>query len=100
MPKLKPSTVVSTAAEDAAITAAARQDPDAVPYIDDNWAKIRSKRTRGRPGQDVSKVPISIRLNALVVDAFEAAGEGWQTRTNEALSQYARQEHLLSSSKF
>jgi hypothetical protein len=37
MPKLKPGTVVPTPEEDAAITAAAMQDPDAIPYTDKEW---------------------------------------------------------------
>lgn len=37
MPKLKPGTVIPTPQEDAAITAAAMQDPDALPYTDEEW---------------------------------------------------------------
>ena len=95
MPKLKPGTVVPTADEDAAITAAAMQDPDARPYTDEEWAQVKPKRPRGRPAQDVTKAPISIRLDTRVVDAFRATGEGWQTRMNDALLEYVQQHGML-----
>lgn len=93
MPKLKPGTILATPEEDAAITAAAMQDPDAMPYTDEEWAKVRLRR--GRPAQDVTKVPTSIRLDAWVVKAFKATGEGWQTRMNDVLLAYVQQHDML-----
>jgi uncharacterized protein (DUF4415 family) len=72
------------------------QDPDARPYTDEEWAQVKPKRGRGRPAQDVTKVPTSIRLDARVVDAFKATGDGWQTRMNDALFEYAQQHGMLS----
>jgi uncharacterized protein (DUF4415 family) len=95
MPKLKPGTVVPTPDEDVAITKAAMQDPDARPYTDEEWAQVKPKRGRGRPAQEVTKVPTSIRLDARVVDAFKATGDGWQTRMNDALFEYAQQHGML-----
>jgi uncharacterized protein (DUF4415 family) len=95
MPKLKPGTVVPAPDEDAAITAAAMQDPDAQPYTDEEWETVKPKRARGRPAQEVTKVPTSIRLDARVVEAFKATGEGWQTRMNNALFEYAKQHNML-----
>ncbi|MFP5391634.1 MAG: BrnA antitoxin family protein [Gammaproteobacteria bacterium] len=94
MPKLKPGTIHATPEEDAAITAAAMDDPDALPYTDEEWAKVKPRR--GRPAQDITKVPMSIRLDARVVDAFKATGDGWQTRMNDALLEYAQQHHMLT----
>jgi uncharacterized protein (DUF4415 family) len=71
-------------------------DPDARPYTDEEWAKVKPKRARGRPPQEVTKVPVSIRLDARVADAFRATGEGWQTRMNEALFEYAQQHGMLT----
>jgi uncharacterized protein (DUF4415 family) len=96
MPKLKPGTVVPTPEEDAAITAAAMQDPDAKPYTDEEWAQVKPLRGRGRPPQDVTKVPTSIRLDARVLEAFKATGDGWQTRINEALLEYALSNKMIS----
>lgn len=96
MPKLKPGTIVPTPEEDAAITAAALQDADAVPFTDEEWARTKPKRGRGRPKEDVTKVPTSIRLDARVLDAFKATGEGWQTRMNDALLEYAASHGMLT----
>lgn len=96
MPKLKPGTEVPTPAEDAAITAAANRDPDARPYTDEEWAKVKPKRARGRPTQEIKKEPISIRLDSRVLEAFKATGDGWQTRMNDALLEYARAHKMIS----
>lgn len=96
MPKLKPGTVLPTPEEDAAITAAAMRDPDARPYSDEEWAKVMPKRGRGRPAQEVTKEPISIRLDVRVLNAFKATGDGWQTRMNDALLDYARAHEMIS----
>ena len=45
-------------------------------------------RKRGRPAgstQDVTKEPVKLRLDADVVAALRATGDGWQTRINEML---------------
>jgi uncharacterized protein (DUF4415 family) len=93
MPKLKPETILSRPEEDAAITAAAMQDPDAMPYTEEKWAKVRLRR--GHPARNVTKVPTSIRLDARVVKAFKATGEGWQTRMNDVLLDYVQQHDML-----
>jgi uncharacterized protein (DUF4415 family) len=96
MPKLKPGTLLPTLEEDAAITAAAMQDPDARPYTDEEWARAKPKRGPGRPPQNVTKIPTSIRLDARVVEAFKATGEGWQTRMNDVLFEYAVSKKMIS----
>lgn len=96
MPKLKPGTVVPTAEEDATITKAAMQDPDARPYTDAEWEAVKPKRGRGRPAKEDRKEATSIRLDARVLEAFRATGEGWQTRMNDALLEYAKQHDMLS----
>lgn len=95
MPKLKPGTILPTAEEDAAITAAALGDPDAQPLTDVQLAQFKPARRTGRPPQEVTKVPTSIRLDARVVNAFKATGDGWQTRINDALIEYAQQHDML-----
>jgi uncharacterized protein (DUF4415 family) len=96
MPKLKPGTILPTPEEDAAITAAALSDPDAQPLTDAELAQFKPARGRGRPPQDVTKIPTSIRLDARVVKAFKATGDGWQTRINDALLEYAQQHDMLT----
>lgn len=50
-----------------------------------------AKKLRGRPVGSVSKSPkkiTTIRLSAEVLDAFKAAGAGWQTKIDMALKDW------------
>jgi uncharacterized protein (DUF4415 family) len=42
-------------------------------------------KPRGRPKAAVTKVPVKLRLDADVLSALRASGEGWQTRINDSL---------------
>ncbi len=88
MPKLKLNTLAPTDAEDAAITAAALSDPDAMPFSDAQWAAVKPIARIGRPKAEVTKERITIRLSRDVVTQFRATGDGWQTRLDAALRQY------------
>lgn len=68
-----------TDAEDATITKAARDDPDALP-VD---SLMRKKR--GRPFAETTKTKVSIRLSPEVLEALRATGKGWQTRVDDVL---------------
>jgi uncharacterized protein (DUF4415 family) len=43
------------------------------------------KASRGRPKSETPKEAVKIRLDADVVAALRATGDGWQTRINETL---------------
>ena len=50
--------------------------------------KMIAARQRGRPAgsvKTVTKEPVKIRLDADVIAALRATGDGWQTRINETL---------------
>ncbi len=49
------------------------------------------KRVRG-PQKKPLKSPISIRLSREVVDYFKSQGKGWQTRINDVLYDYVRNQ--------
>jgi len=90
MPALKPGHVFVTPEEDAAITAAAMSDPDALPVTDEEWEAARpfmriGARPVGRPPAENPKQSTTIRLDADVMGAFKALGRGWQTRINAVL---------------
>ena len=90
MPKLKPGTLLPTPEEDAAITAAAQADPDAMPMTEAEWAEAKPKARRGRRLAAVTKERITIRLSRDMVDSFRASGEGWQTRVDSALKDWLK----------
>lgn len=68
--------------EDATITAAALSDPDAQPLTD---AQLKAMRPMGRPRIANPKAAVTMRLDADVVEALRASGQGWQTRVNALL---------------
>lgn len=69
-------------AEDAAITAAALSDPDALPLTD---AQLKAMRPMGRPRIANPKAPLTMRIDADVLEALRSSGQGWQTRVNALL---------------
>ena len=82
--------ILPTPAEDAAITAAAMSDPDAVPFTDAEWQQIKPLVRRGRPLGSGTKTQITLRLDSDVVEKFKASGDGWQTRINDALKSWVQ----------
>lgn len=58
-----------------------RPSREVVPHIVEAYL-----RSRGRPTQgETAKVQVTLRLDQAVIAHFKAAGDGWQTRINEAL---------------
>jgi uncharacterized protein (DUF4415 family) len=45
-----------------------------------------------RPSAEEAKVPVSIRLDAEVLDYFKAGGRGYQSRINAVLLGYVRSQ--------
>ena len=82
--------ILPTPEEDAAITAAAMSDPDAIPLTDEEWEAVKPTLRRGRPLAAVTKERITIRLSRDVVDTFRSTGAGWQTRMDSALKDWLK----------
>ncbi len=82
--------VLPTPEEDAAITAAAMSDPDAIPFTDAEWEAAKPMMRRGRPLGSGSKVQVTMRLDIDVVEKLKATGAGWQTRANDALRNWVK----------
>jgi uncharacterized protein (DUF4415 family) len=78
-----------TTEEDKAITAAARNDPDARPLTSKQLKAMVPLRTlRGRPKSESKKLLVSVRYSPEVVAYFKSTGEGWQSRMDSVLREY------------
>ena len=82
--------LLPTPEEDAAITAAAMSDPDAMPFTDAEWEHAKPQARRGRPLGSGSKMQVTLRLDIDVVEKLKSTGAGWQTRANEALRNWVK----------
>jgi len=51
---------------------------------------VAARKPRGRPAGSGKKEQVAIRIDIEVLDAFRAAGPGWQTRMNAALKDWLR----------
>lgn len=85
MPKLKSGTLIPDKREDAAITRAARRDPDAKPLTEAEWKAAKPHARIGRPPKADAKVAVKLRLDPDLLAVLKATGPGWQTRANRIL---------------
>jgi uncharacterized protein (DUF4415 family) len=89
----RPSVFMPTVAEDKAITAAAKADPDAQPLTPKQLqAMVPLKAVRGRPRLEGKKLLVSVRYSPEVVAYFKSTGEGWQSRMDGVLQQYVARQ--------
>ena len=77
-----------TDSEDAQITAAALTDPDNLPLTDAELSQF--KPARGRPLGSGKKEQVTLRLDTEILEQFKATGNGWQTRINDVLRNWAK----------
>lgn len=96
MSKIKRDIIFPTPEEDAKIRAGIAADPDARELTTEEIARMRSvsefaphliERHRPSRGKQETpgKVPVTIRLDADLVERLRATGRGWQTRLNDTL---------------
>lgn len=86
--------------EEAQIQRQIASDPDNPELTDEELAKMKPFREvlpdlaasidreiakRGRPQKDVTKKPVTIRLNPETIAKFKATGRGWQSRISDIL---------------
>jgi uncharacterized protein (DUF4415 family) len=76
-------------------------DDDAPELTDEEIKELRPAREwfaeqgipmpgpRGRPRSEAPKIPVTMRMDADVVDAYKATGRGWQTRMQKVLAEHA-----------
>ena len=85
----RPSVLMPTPEEDRAITAAAKNDPDAQPLTSKQLkAMVPLRSLRGRPKSENKKLLVSVRYSPEVVEYFRSTGEGWQARMDGVLREY------------
>ena len=77
-----------TDSEDVQISAAALADQDNLPLTDAELNQFR--RGRGRPQGSGKKEQVTLRLDVEILEQFRATGNGWQTRINDALRDWAK----------
>ena len=94
----RPVIVVPSAAEDRAIIAAAKADPDAQPLKAKQLKAMVPLRTlRGRPKLDNPKQLVSVRYSQEVLAYFKSTGEGWQSRMDGVLRDYVIRQSRRAS---
>jgi len=69
--------------EDAQIKAGIAADSDTHELTAAEFKQLRPMR--GRPVGSGTKVQLTVRFDADVIESFKSAGDGWQTRMNDAL---------------
>ena len=95
MSKASKSPVIQmpTSAQDRAITAAAKADPDAQPLTGKQLNSMVPMRTlRGRPKSENPKLLVSVRYSQEVLAYFKSTGEGWQSRMDGVLREYVTKQ--------
>lgn len=89
----RPAISMPTAAEDRAITTAAKADPDAKPLTAKQLKEMVPLRTlRGRPKSENPKQLVSVRYSQEVLAYFKSTGEGWQSRMDGVLREYVTRQ--------
>ena len=72
-------------------TPATWTDSDDAPELTEAFFQIADRydgatlKPRGRPKAETTKEAVKLRLDADVLAALRASGDGWQTRINDAL---------------
>ncbi len=61
---------------------------------DERHAGVLVKRGRGRP-PGAKKAQMNLRIDLDVIEAYKTQGEGWQTRMNDALRDWAKAHGIL-----
>lgn len=85
----RPAIHMPSIEEDKAITAAAKDDPDAQPLTPRQLKEmVPLKALRGRPKSPNRKVLLSVRYSPEVVAYFKSTGEGWQSLMDSVLRKY------------
>jgi uncharacterized protein (DUF4415 family) len=89
-PSRQDETLQSESHPDHAASSQERRDDGNLRQGQPEAVKGRLPGQRGRQKQP-TKVMVTMRFSRAVLDHFKAAGEGWQTRMNDALLEFVEQ---------
>lgn len=79
----------------AAEFARARPAEEVLPELFGKDVAEKIIRPRGRPKSSNPKTPLKIRIDPDVLLAYKSQGDGWQTRMNDALRDYAKSHGMM-----
>jgi uncharacterized protein (DUF4415 family) len=80
-------------ADDKAVVATAKTDPDALPLTTKQLKEmVPIQAVRGRPKSANKKLLVSVRYSPEVVSYFKSTGDGWQSRMDSILLKYVAKQ--------
>ena len=94
---MKKKLIRPTTKEDAAITKAAKSDPDARPFSNKEWNKVKPNliRGRGRPLGSGIKEQVTLRIDSDTLAFYKSKGSGWQTFINQLLGEIKKESRSI-----
>jgi uncharacterized protein (DUF4415 family) len=94
---MKRKLIKLNAAEDAAVTKAARSDADSRPLTDRQWSKVKPtlRRGRGRPLGSGTKEQVTLRIDSDTLAFYKSKGQGWQTLINMLLGEIKKESKSI-----
>ena len=92
----KQGLIQPTAGQAAAIARGIEQDPDTMEITGDMLAGMQPLARRGRPPLEQPKMPMTMRVDADVLEAIKATGTGWQSRVNSVLREAVKKGKLAA----
>lgn len=96
---MKKKLIRLSAKEDAALTKAAKSDPDSRPLTDKQWAKVKPSlsRGRGRPLGSGTKEQVTLRIDSDTLAFYKSKGDGWQTFINLLLGEIKKESKSIKA---
>ena len=94
---MKKKLIRPSAKEDAAITKAAKSDPNSRPLTYRQWDKVKPtlNRGRGRPLGSGAKKQVTLRIDSDTLAFYKSKGDGWQTFINLVLGEIKKESKSI-----